>query len=44
MSKSEIFIIFKAELKENLFLRQKKYHNTLPIKNIIYFIINFRIT
>ena len=30
MSNSEIIIIFKPELKENLILRQKYYHNTLP--------------
>ena len=28
MSNSEIIRIFKAELKENLILRQKYYHNT----------------
>ena len=31
MSNSEIIIIFKPELKENLILRQKYYHNTSTI-------------
>jgi hypothetical protein len=30
MSNSEIIRIFKAELKENLILRQKYYDNTSP--------------
>ena len=30
MSNSKIIRIFKAELKENLILRQKYYHNTSP--------------
>jgi len=30
MSNSEIIRIFKAELKENLILRQIYYHNTSP--------------
>jgi hypothetical protein len=40
MSNSEIIRIFKAELKENLILRQKYYHNTSPnIDNEINYII-----
>ena len=40
MSNSELIIIFKVELKENLILRQKYYHNTSPnIDKEIYFII-----
>jgi len=40
MSNSEIIIIFKAELKENLILRLKYYHNTSPnIDNEINFYI-----
>ena len=30
MSNSELIRMFNAELKENLSLRQKYYHNTLP--------------
>ena len=40
MSNSEIIRIFKAELKENLILRQKYYHNTTHnIDNEINYII-----
>ena len=40
MSNSEIIRIFKAELKKNLILRQKQYHNTSPnIDNEIHSII-----
>ena len=40
MPNSEITRIFKTELKENLILRQKYYHNTSPnIDNEINYII-----
>jgi hypothetical protein len=40
MSNSDIIIIFKPELKENLILRQIYYHNTSSnINNEIHYII-----